>query len=78
MGNLLMGNLLMGICILGASFLFLGGVYAFVHDCLLLMGPAKSFGGDGPFGLIAGPVYAGLGGWLVWKAIKIRPATKMK
>ena len=35
----------------------------------MLMGLAKP-SGDGPFGLVAGPIYMGIGGWLIWKTIQ--------
>ena len=72
-----MGSVLKGICIAVASALALAGLYAFAHDCLMLSGLAKPVG-DGPFGLIAGPIYVGLGGWLVWKAVRMSPRQRMK
>ncbi len=72
-----MGSLLKGICVVAASALALAGLYAFAHDCLMLMGLAKPVG-DGPGGLIAGPIYMGIGGWLVWKAIRMSPRHRVK
>ena len=70
-----MGNLLKGVCVTAASVLTLAGLYAFVHDCLMFMGLVKPFG-DGPGGLIAGPIYMAIGGWLVRKAIRMAPRMK--
>ena len=44
----------------------LGGAFVFVNDCLLLAGLVKP-AGDGPFGLIAGPILVPIGSvLLVW------------
>jgi hypothetical protein len=65
-----MGKLLKGICVVAASALTLAGLISFVHDSLVFIGLAKPIG-DGPGGIIAGPIYMAVGGWLVWKAIRM-------
>ena len=72
-----MGELLRWICIVAAFVMTLVGLVSFGHDCLMLAGLAKPVG-DGPGGLVAGPIFAAVGIWLVWKAIKMTPSPRMK
>lgn len=47
------------------TLLFAAGLYAFLHESLVLAGYARSFG-DGPFGIIARPIFMVGAGWFLW------------
>jgi hypothetical protein len=51
--------------LVGALFIVLG-LYALVHDALVLVHVAQPVG-DGPFGIVGGPIFMLIGALIIWR-----------
>jgi hypothetical protein len=51
---------------LGSALFFVLGLYLFVSDALVLAHVAQPVG-DGPFGIVVGPVFMLIGALIIWR-----------